>query len=78
MTISLKHIDFSTSCSIFEGVDFRMRLNAARYEAECGDAMLATLGPINTLLQELKLTVEDIDRAVSFFILNKTFLARNF
>jgi molecular chaperone DnaK (HSP70) len=64
--------------ALAEGVDFRMRLNAARYEAECGDAMLATLGPINTLLQELKLTVEDIDRAVSFFILNKTFLARNF
>ena len=50
--------------ALADGVDFQMRLNTARYEAECGDAMLATLGPITALLDALKLTREDVDKAV--------------
>jgi molecular chaperone DnaK (HSP70) len=50
--------------ALHEGADFQFRLNVARFEAECGGAMMATLNVMTKLLQDMKLRPEDIQEAV--------------
>jgi len=46
--------------ALHEGIDFKFRLNTARFEAEVGDVLLATLGPIAAVLKETKLSPDSI------------------